>query len=317
MHIFLLQFLRDELNVTDPKSTSSSLLGTYPLKIAFMKRADVDAEARADVDAEDTKAWEFDNVGNQLVTILEDVETKGQDGTLTSFFFKKEPVLLESDKCYVECRRIKQHLVEMNETYIHHGCLHTVALTFYLLCCITLFIRCSLALVQLKVLQPLVRNASDVCNETVTKIGDNLGFYLYWQITLSVVMFLVTFCGIFGILLHRCCWYRHQPLYRMYISILFVYIAFCAISITSLGIGIEMVDRYLHIEGCHSNYPLVVSNLIIATIIASACPVGASLVFWLITLAMMKCRVRKHWFEWVFFDRLWCPCRSECCCNSS
>ena len=268
-----------------------------------MKRADKD----------NTNEWAFKHLGKRLGEILEDVETKGQNGSLTGYFLKKEPVLMESDKCYVECRRIKQHLTDMNQTYLQHGLLHTIVLIFFLLCSVALTVRCAIAFVDIMELHPLVKHNIDDCEITTERIGEMLSVYLFWHIPLSVLMLLLTVCCAVGIILHRCCWYSQQPLYRMYVGVLSVHVILAFLSLSSCGIGIGMTIMYRMSEGCHPSFPSTLFYLLLTTIVIGGVPVLLFIMFITVTCVIMKCQCSKHRYEWVFFDRLWRDCCYKQC----
>ena len=257
----------------------------------------------------------FHDLGIRLVDVLKDVEDKGQDGSLTSYFVKNEPILRESDKCYVESRRIIQHLVGLNESYLYHGRVHTFLILFFLTCCGVLFGRCVYGI--------MVFTPSQRCVISSTPVHPLLSFYMFWHLPLALLMFIEkTLCCI-GVFMLRRLWHDKKPLYDMYKGIIYVYIAFWFISMVLLGIGIALAVLYRRTDDCTSPFAFSLHSLMVSTAVITLLPLVYTGVHLAVTCFEMRCQCSKFENEWIFFDRLWqdcCykfftyeTCRKNCC----
>ena len=103
--------LRDEL-IT--KREHNNLLETYLLKVALLKKSPDRKPIR--------------NVGECAVDVLTEIEEKGAKHNLEDPFIKDKSVLHESDKSYLESKRILMHLIEESDTFRGDGVMHSIIL---------------------------------------------------------------------------------------------------------------------------------------------------------------------------------------------
>ena len=83
----------------------SNLLGTYPLKIAFLE----------EICEHDN--WEDDTTIQHAMSILKRVDEGGTKGELVDLVLKREPIVNEHDKCFLESRRMLLYLRGIHKTY--------------------------------------------------------------------------------------------------------------------------------------------------------------------------------------------------------
>ena len=313
-----MQYLRDKFEINIPNKGPTSILGTYPLKISFMKAVTAENFGPANTDNElgevarekenCKKEFGFDDMSELLVDVLKDVEDKGQDQSLTSFFVKDEPILLESDKCYVESRRIMQYLMNLNDNYLYHGRIHTFVVLLFLACCAGLFGRCVYGMLYFVPHPTKVEGSEEHCVNMTIIVAYRLSFYLFWHLPASFLVFVeMTLCWI-GVFMLRRLWHDKKPLYDLYKGILYVYIAFWIISIVLLGIGIALGVLYRYAEGCRPYFPSFLHYLMVTTILVTLLPLLYTCLHLTITCYEMKFQYSKFEVEWIFFDRLWQDC---------
>ena len=85
-------------------------LNTYALKVSFFKELHQQSNA---------KDWAWKAAPSRLANILNAVNTEGEDHSLTGYFIKDDPVLVEPDRSYLEIRRVKQACSQLNDYYFY------------------------------------------------------------------------------------------------------------------------------------------------------------------------------------------------------
>ena len=101
--------MREFTSVTKPHEPS--VLSTYSMKVGFFKEL---AKHPAGTD------WRWKVSPSRVRNILKFVHGDGLRGLLTAYFIENEPVLMESDRGYLEVRRITKEMhVQMETDYFY------------------------------------------------------------------------------------------------------------------------------------------------------------------------------------------------------
>ena len=101
--------MRDFTSVTKPHEPG--VLSTYAMKVAFFKELD---------QFPDDVQWAWEDSPSRVKNILNIVQKDGLAGSMTGYFIKDDPVLMESDRGYLEVRRMTKDMhVQMDTDYFH------------------------------------------------------------------------------------------------------------------------------------------------------------------------------------------------------
>ena len=128
----LLQYLRDQLITSRHQKT---VLDTYPLKVCFMNQTHGEQAPKSESPSaanETVKSKKNPLLGDMALGVLYDLEKRGSKNQLADHFIQNSSVLNESDKSYLETRRILDHLKKVTKEYKINGRFHVLIMLLIL-----------------------------------------------------------------------------------------------------------------------------------------------------------------------------------------
>ena len=264
---------------------------------------------------EETKDWDFWHLSERALEILDTLETEGSSGTLTSYFIQNDPVLMESDRSYLESRRLKQYFRKLQQSYNLHGCFHTVSV-FIQLFCFSMILGSSCVYLGefYKFDIELLDDSACRLPSLITQDEKQaLSTYLFVMLPCCFVGLLMALMSILIVVVPLITFTTSNILYKMYRGIIAVQVTFAVVDVILGSFTIRLVVGYHHLYGC-SNDAKLVKDLTIATIVFSATVLALLLSHSIIYLMLTRANLRKYRWEWVFADELYKDACTFCCC---
>ena len=287
-----MQYLRDELSLTE--SHEASLLSTYPLKVTFLKKTKLEP---------DPDKWQFWKMSSRALDILEKIEREGSNGSMSSFFIKNDSVLMESDRSYLESRRLRQYLINQETRYNLHGAFHSASVLISVICMMAILISSSMYMDKFRDFD-IDRIEDDDCRRIDNDERQYLGSYLFVLFPFVCCSFLSSLLGILWAIIPKHILPTHDVLYSMYKGIVVIHSAFLFASFLNLSFAIRLGVGYQNLFSCSSD-PHIIEGLTFAIIALSALCITGLLIITVIVLILIRCHVRRYLWEWVFFDELY------------
>ena len=275
-------------------------------------------------DHDSNSDWQFRNMSARVRDILERLEGDGSSGKLTSFFVRNDPVMMESDRSYLEVRRLQGYLQELQQTYEVHGALHTAASVLQFICMIIIFFSSVVYLGKYmhcdsmiysglnnsRILPPSSRLCNTTHNGKVMK-KQALGVYLFFLLPSTFVGLLMAVACLAMIAVPRLLTKSTNLLYKMYKGVVFVNICLVAAYLIVGGCGIRLGMGYKFMMG-YFNTPDVVKAATQMNMFCSFCFLVLFVLHTLLFFLLTKCSMHKYHLEWVFFDKLYAQAFSFC-----
>ena len=245
--------------------------------------------------------------------VLLSYENQESGGTLTSCFIKDDPVLLESDRSYLEGRRLRQYLLALQGIYNLNGCVHTAGL-------IIIFIFMLLTAISSGIYR---MNYLDFpCNESIPLFPEyiwtapgtiacdedipHMAIYLFIFFPLVIGSAIFSVLGILLWAMPRYCLgspaSTTRILYQMYAGILVVHMCLLAVSLLLVGFGIRLVVGYLNYFERKMKLREVQRFCLMSFVLSLA--VSVLLFALLLTAALTRWCCPKYMWQWIFFDSL-------------
>jgi hypothetical protein len=107
------------------------ILSSYPIKVTHLKKTLSILIKQCDKDK-----WTRENIGKNVVEIVRAVDKDGERNKLIGLFLRDDNIMAESDRSYLESRRILDELKNRTADYKIHGCLHLISWLIIVLCSI-------------------------------------------------------------------------------------------------------------------------------------------------------------------------------------
>lgn len=298
-HVFqALKFSRDELALTD--EYESGLLGTYPLKVTFLK------ELKNHVMKED---WEMEKLSHRALDILNTLETEGENGTLTSYYLKDDPVLLESDRSYLESRRLKQHFQMLQSSYNMKGLIHTVLFLGNWICMAEIF-ACSITYIM-QIVQLGISFQGSYCREDNSGEKPYLTAFLLQLIPAVIIALLISCMGVAVVHLPRKFLVTKDYTYRMFRLVGGVHTLLLLDELLILLLAVLLIFNFYDQFKCHNDIRRTLGcTALIACFSATIC--FAFSLYTIIFLVIVRCRPGYYMWEWVFCDELFRQTLRKC-----
>ncbi|XP_064644576.1 uncharacterized protein LOC135498272 [Lineus longissimus] len=219
--------VRDQVDVKD--QYGDGILPSYPIKITFMDIALQDS-IKDDM-------WSMEDTSIHAINVLEEVVRRGQSHQLNDLFLKGDEVMSESDRSYLESRRILQELKNAEKAYFakKHFLLPVLICTHF----ITTFVI-SWTLFGVVSFPP-----SGILSLWLSNIGLNIfpATVRFFSGLLSVVVTLTLIVDNFGVNQHLT-----QPLYKCYSQFRHFHVVICLLnSFEGCLIILMIVERLLQV----------------------------------------------------------------------
>ena len=268
-----------------------------------------------------SQKWLQQSQFQHAASMLRRVDKLGSKGVLPSCFLSKDPILKESDRSYLEARRIAIHIRCLRTEYKYHGIFHTTA--FLLLFVFNSVCAISGGYMAFSLNSILSSNSSE------TFSSDQLSSDIIMLIIRPLTQTNVIICilGILWVIGFKCVKknvglkQKRNIIYAMYFRVLVYYILFVIPVIFSLvcsSLWLRCLDTSdkNRPNYCVSNrddsYNFSATDLQIY-ILLIVTEVGYIIIPLVIaihvftTLCIMRCQPTVYMWQWVFFDIL-CKC---------
>lgn len=275
-----LQFLRDTLSATDQQE--DVVLGTYPLKITFLKKV---RNERDD--------WREKDVGVKTVDILETIEEEGAEGTLTEYFIEDSALFMESDKSYLESRRLLRHLKKQDTTFKAQALIHIGLLLVFFICDIVV---CGWSSVMHRFLVSSTVDESDPSDLYIVTRGR----YIIGLLPPVILMDIISLSGLGYIGINYCSVKRMRKLYRVFTAITIIYLILFFVSVTFTGVIIKLVFAFYKLDQCACSVSTVTVMALYLSVMSSILFIGAFV--YAVTITILLRKRKFEIYNWIFWD---------------
>jgi hypothetical protein len=115
---FHLQILRDFVDV--PDTLGDGILSSYPLKVTHLKKTLTTFLRKTD-----DEKWTKDRIAENVIEMAREVGGDGERQLLKGIFLRNDNIMGESDRSYLEGKRILKKLKGISKSYSEHGKINT------------------------------------------------------------------------------------------------------------------------------------------------------------------------------------------------
>ena len=252
------------------------------------------------------------NVGEFAVEVLETIEEEGANHKLEDPFIKDKSILYESDKSYLESKRILMHLKEESDAFRGNGILHSIILIGVFVMIMILAII-SAWFYFFKIEEIALRNTTKM-EKCVEKNQEYMKYSFYLQAFLFFMMAWTVVGGFLSLFVQTCCLKRR--LYKMFgcgllilYVVVFVFIV-ALISIQQLLVSDMinnreemMIDENGSMIRC--KWTTVANKLSLILLVLSLVVVGLTYCYVVLFTFFFRVRMKRHVrspFDFFFCD---------------
>ncbi|XP_064631136.1 uncharacterized protein LOC135489631 [Lineus longissimus] len=114
-----IKILRDAVDVQD--TLGDGILASYPIKVTHMKET-----LHTYIQGTDANEWTKEKVGKNVIKIAKAVDYDGQNHKMHGIFVRDDNIMGESDKSYLESRRIVDELKSISTSHKHYALVNCV-----------------------------------------------------------------------------------------------------------------------------------------------------------------------------------------------
>ncbi|XP_064625109.1 uncharacterized protein LOC135486330 [Lineus longissimus] len=305
-----IKILRDQVDVKD--TLGDGILSSYPLKVTHLKKT-LSAYIK---DEKDT--WTRDNIGRNVVAIARAVDKDGERNKLSGLFLRNDNIISESDRSYLESRRILTELKNLATDYKVHGCLHTVSWLILLLCSIGII---SIETVTWNVVDwDQFHNDCEAYwhNKTDFAIVPHDPIDVTFLFVYSILSWLLLLTNLISLsLVHILAFKMDKPLFRVLPNLRAIYVVTTLAAAALCAFDIFIIIDFIKDNGCiHLGEPLTLTISAWTIRFLASVPIFLLLISFVVNAIYYRDRRTCTGYDVIFFS---CPCcaKGGSTCTSS